>query len=405
MRALILAIALIVLSGSLWQPLVIADQGFQSETRYWAAGTTGQTLWPQDELVAEPPGNTNREPMAGQSAIPGVTANAIYAVDITSDELLYSYNADDPVAPASTLKMVTALTALAVLDPDHIVEIVQSDLVDTAVYSNAQLQSGDQVTVRDLLAGLMIPSGGDAANALARVAGGQLGPQVGQSPNARFVEEMNEVGQDLGMTGSNFVNPDGPDHPDQFSTARDLAIAGKAVMDSQLLTEIVGASGWTITVTGANARAYTVNNTNDLLGAERVHGIKTGTTGEAGESFVLATRREGNQVITVVMGSSQRYADTLTLLQFLDERIHWVNFGPSSDFPGIERAAERYGFVLAVPFVRPYLRTEVDRLDAELELGPRPRGTLPIRWGHVVFLNDGVELYQVPVLRAGISVN
>jgi D-alanyl-D-alanine carboxypeptidase len=346
------------------------------------------------------------DPMTGRQPIPGVTASAIIAVDITTDELLYAYNADQPVAPASTLKMITALTALTILEPDSVIQVVQGDLVDTQVYSNAQLQAGDQITVRDLLAGLMLPSGGDAANALARVAGSQFGPTVGQSPTSRFVEEMNRVASDLGMTGSNFVNPDGPDAPQQFSTARDLAIAGAAVLDDELLAWIVSSSGWTITVSGVNARTYTVNNTNDLLGAERVHGIKTGTTGQAGESIVLATRRETNQIITVVMGSSQRYADTLLLLQYLDERIRWMKFDASSDFPEVAGQAQAMGFVLAFPFVKPYLRSEADQFRAELTLlGPRPRGSLPVRWGHVVFLNDNEERYEVPVLRAGVSTN
>lgn len=347
-----------------------------------------------------PPG-TDSASMLDQAQLSGVTATAILAVDITSDSLLYEHNADEPVAPASTLKMITALTTLTILEPEDTIQVSASDLVDTEVYSNAQLQAGDEVTVEDLLAGLMIPSGGDAANALARVAGGRLGPQPGQHPVSRFVVEMNEVADSLGMTGSNFVNPDGPDDPEQYSTARDMAMAGTELLDDRLLARIVAAPTWTITVTGPNARQYDVVNTNALIGVDRVHGIKTGTTGRAGESIILATRRNGNQIITVVMGSSDRYADTTTLLEHLDDQIQWVEFGASDDFPSVQRAAEQYRFILVVPFVEPMLREQASELSAELSLGPRPRGTLPVRWGHVVFLQDGEERYQVPVLRAG----
>lgn len=331
------------------------------------------------------------------------SADAMFAVDITRGVLLYEFNAEQPVAPASTLKMVTALTALTVLDPDDVIRINQNDLVDTTVYSNAQLQANDELSTEDLLAGLLIPSGGDAANALARVAGSRLGPQVGQSPRARFIEEMNAVAGAIGMTGSNFVNPDGPDDPNQYTTARDLAIAGAELLENRLLADIVASPAWSITISGPNARQYEVLNTNAFIGIDRVHGIKTGTTGQAGESVVLATRRGGNQIITVVMGSDARYQDTNNLLAHLDNQIRWVQFGASTDFPGVLSAAERYNFVLVVPFVEPRLRQDAERLSSRLVLGPRPRGTQPVRWGHVVFLNDGEELYLVPVLRTGDS--
>jgi D-alanyl-D-alanine carboxypeptidase len=342
-------------------------------------------------------------PMLSPSPIPGVTARSVFAVDTSSDSIIYQYNADEPIAPASTLKIVTALTALTVLEPDDLIQVSEADLVDTTVYSNAALQHGDLVTVRDLLAGLMIPSGGDAANALARVIGGRLGPAPGQHPVNRFVDEMNDLAISIGMRNSNFVNPDGPDDPDQYTTARDLAIASDTLLQNNLLAEIVAAPAWTITVEGPNARRYDVYNTNELIGVDRVHGVKTGTTGQAGQSVVLATRRGGNTVLTVVMGSEQRYQDTLILLQRIDSQVRWVHFGASSDFPGIQSAADRFSFSLVVPFVEPMLIEDSDRLSATLDLGPRPRGTLPVPWGRVVFLQDGEELYQVPVLRTGDS--
>jgi serine-type D-Ala-D-Ala carboxypeptidase (penicillin-binding protein 5/6) len=341
------------------------------------------------------------DPMLPEAAIPGVTASAVLAVDTTRGTLLYQQNADQPVAPASTLKMVTALTALTVLSPDEMIQISPIDLVDTTVYSNAALQADDEVSVRDLLAGLMIPSGGDAANVLARVGGSILGPAPGQRPVDRFVDEMNEVAASLQMNDSNFVNPDGPDHPEQYTTARDLAIAADAVMQNDLLAEIVAAPVWMINVQGPNARQYQVFNTNDLLGADRVHGVKTGTTGEAGQSVVLATTRGANRVITVVMGSAQRYQDTLLLLEHLDRQIRWVEFGPSNDFPGVRDAADRYGFTVIAPFTEPVLISSGMNLNATLELGRRPAGTLPLAWGYVVFLQDGEELYLVPVWQTG----
>jgi serine-type D-Ala-D-Ala carboxypeptidase (penicillin-binding protein 5/6) len=397
-RAVVILLSLLLLVGHSTVPPVTAANGnslpinenAQQPSQFSAVSTP--TLEALDD-----------EPMLPEFPIPDVTASSVLAIDTTRGALLYQRNADQPVAPASTLKMITAITALLVLSPDEVIQVSEIDLVDTTVYSNAALWAQDEISVRDLLAGLMIPSGGDAANALARVAGSHLGPAPGQHPVHRFVEEMNVVASSLGMNSSNFVNPDGPDHPEQYTTARDLAIAADAVMQDDLLAEIVAAQVWTITIQGPNARRYEIFNTNDLLGADRVHGVKTGTTGEAGQSVVLATTRGKNRIITVVMGSNQRYQDTLLLLQHIDSQVRWIEFGPSHDFPGIRDAADRFGFVLIAPFTEPIRLDDSVNVSATLELGRRPVGTLPLPWGYVVFLHDGEELYQVPVWKTGDS--
>jgi D-alanyl-D-alanine carboxypeptidase len=157
-----------------------------------------------------------------EAPAPELTSATAIAVDLTTGDLLYQQGPDETRAPASTVKMLTALTALEVLDADEEVVIEVEDLVDFMVYANAGLQEGDVVTVRDLLAGALVPSGGDAANALAREAGLRLGATADPNPIERFVQEMNSVAEHLGMRNSNFANPDGSDHPDQYTTARDL---------------------------------------------------------------------------------------------------------------------------------------------------------------------------------------
>ena len=393
-----------VLLGASFAPATVGawESGYAPEN---TSALAPMTTTPNGER-AEDPSNAvfHGDPMLEGSPISGATASSLLAIDISSDAMLYEYNADEPVAPASTLKIITALTVLTVLEPDNSIQISANDLVDTTVYSNAQLRAGDEVSVRDLLAGLLIPSGGDAANALARVAGGRLGPQIGQSPGERFIEEMNAVAESIGMTASRFVNPDGPDHPDQHTTARDMAVAGAALLDDDLLAEIVAAPSWTMTVVGPNARQFDVLNTNALIGVDRVNGVKTGTTGQAGESIILATHREDNQIIAVIMGSENRYSDVSILLEHVDNHVRWVQFGSSPDFPNLQASAEEHQFLLVMqPFVEPMLRTDAAGLVTELELGPLPRGTLPVRWGHVVFLQGDEELFQVPVLRTGDS--
>lgn len=368
----------------------------------WTSGSEGPLDLPVLNASWVDPDSS---PMLEETPIPGTSSNAMFAVDITSDEVLYQDSADERVAPASTLKIITALTTLTALDPDDVIQVSAADLVDTTVYSNAQLLADDEVTVEDLLAGLMLPSGGDAANALARVAGGVIGPAPGQSPLDRFVEEMNAIAESIGMTDSNFVNPDGPDHPEQYTTARDMAIAGAELLEHELLSEIVESPVWEITVTGLNARQYTVENTNLLIGADRVHGIKTGTTGEAGQSIVLATRRGDNQIISVVMGSEGRYVDIETLMGHLDDQIRWVEFGASDDFPLVQQAQDRHRFAFLDEFTVPMLRDDIGEVTAEYEVGALRNPALPLRWGVVVFLERDEELYRVPLFRTFDSQN
>jgi serine-type D-Ala-D-Ala carboxypeptidase (penicillin-binding protein 5/6) len=397
------ALVLLILTAIL--PAVSIAAESQGRTNHSLASTAS----PQRESPAssQNPAWTSGSgnPMLEEEPVSGTSSAAMFAVDITRQELLYRYNADQAVAPASTLKIITALTALTVFEPEDMLFVSEADLVDITIFSNAQLQAGDEVSVEDLLAGLMLPSGGDAAKALARNAGGILGPMPGQSPVERFVDEMNDLAQSIGMNDSNFVNPDGPDDPEQYTTARDMAIAGAALLEDDLLADIVASPTWMITVSGANARQYSVANTNQLINVDRVQGIKTGTTGEAGQSIVLATQRGDNQIITVVMGSEGRYEDIEALMGHLDDQIRWVEFGPSSDFPDFQMAAETYRFATLQEFTVPMVRDTVGELDSEFELGPLTPRVFPLRWGRVVFLQDDEELFQVPLLRTGDSTD
>jgi serine-type D-Ala-D-Ala carboxypeptidase (penicillin-binding protein 5/6) len=334
-------------------------------------------------------------------AAPELTAQAALAVDITANSLLYESAADLRLAPASTLKMLTALVAIRVLDPGEMIEIRTEDLVDRTVYSNAGLDVGDVVSARDLLAGTLIPSGGDAAQALARVAGDRLGVRAGSTSMERFVEEMNTLAADVGMANSRFLNPVGIDAPGQYSTARDLAIAGREVLRDPLLAELVAMTTYQITVSGPNARTFEVRNTNQLLPVDRVHGIKTGTTTAAGENLVLVTRRSGNQVLTVILGSQDRYGDVQRMLNFIDERLIWITFGASIEFQGVLSAQERFDFAFGATITKPVSVETGAGLYARLELGRRSGGVAGGSWGYVVFLLDGEELYRLPLIVPG----
>jgi D-alanyl-D-alanine carboxypeptidase (penicillin-binding protein 5/6) len=192
------------------------------------------------------------------------------------------------------------------------------------------LQAGDTLTVQQLLEGLLVPSGSDGANALARHVGGLIDPAA-DDPTAAFVSTMNIKAADLGMTNTVFANPHGNDAEGAHSSARDLAVAAKALLADPVLAEIVAMPRYSFTSVGPEAREYTAESTNQLLtdGDPGILGVKSGSTDEAGGCLVLAfDPGEGQVIILVILGSDLEYeGDWITLDARWDEArslIAWL---------------------------------------------------------------------------------
>jgi len=242
-----------------------------------------------------------------------LSARAAILVDAETGAVLYQHNADEPLAPASTAKIVTALTALRYAQSEEVVTIAPEDVVDPAVDSSMGLRAGDTVTVHDLLVGMFLPSGDDAAKALARFVGGRL-PGAPTAPTDRFVAAMNDEAARLGMTGSHFIQPAGLDVPGQLVTARGLALATRALLADPTLLPIVAIPAAQVRVGGPYARVLSLTNTNQLLSQEGVYGVKTGTTQQAGQCLIAAYRAPTGREIAVILDSQDRYADARALL-------------------------------------------------------------------------------------------
>jgi D-alanyl-D-alanine carboxypeptidase (penicillin-binding protein 5/6) len=241
-----------------------------------------------------------------------LTAKAVYLLNLRTGETIYERDADEPLSPASTVKLVTALTALRYVRPEEVVTIQQEDVVNPAEESNMGLQVGDELTVHDLFVGLFLPSGNDAANALARVAGDRL-PGEG-TPMQRFVAEMNATAVILGMERTHVVNASGDDAEGQVMSASDLALAARTVIAEPALAPIVALPQAEVRLGGPNARVIELSNTNELIRTPGVFGVKTGTTPDAAECLVVAYRAPAGNEIAVVLHSTARYADARALL-------------------------------------------------------------------------------------------
>jgi D-alanyl-D-alanine carboxypeptidase len=172
--------------------------------------------------------------------VPDVTAKAVFSIDVSANTVLMAKNADEELPPASTTKIVTALVVVNNVNLDDQITIDPNDTVQDGE-SSMFVQAGDVLTVNQLLFGMMLPSGNDAARSLARYVGGVLLQKEGGAgdPIARFVQAMNDEVASLGLKHTHFTNPDGLEEKGLYSSARDLATLATALLQNDALAKIV----------------------------------------------------------------------------------------------------------------------------------------------------------------------
>ena len=240
----------------------------------------------------------------------------------------YARSADEQVKIASITKVMTAILAVENCKMDE--KITVSNAAATVGNSTAGLLEGDELTVEQALRGLMIPSGNDAAIALAEHVGKKLDPKT-KDAVATFVKAMNEQAKKLGCTGTLFENPHGLDFDewagDMHSTAHDVALMMQEAMKDDTIREVMASKDPWIEVTGADGsdHSHSMETHNVLLDQDGNIGGKTGTTDDAGYCFASAYNRDGDEIYTVVLNSSttdQRFADTATLASwYYDHKV------------------------------------------------------------------------------------
>jgi D-alanyl-D-alanine carboxypeptidase (penicillin-binding protein 5/6) len=262
-------------------------------------------------------------------AMPEVTAQAAIVSDVTSGQILAEKNAHQRLAPASTTKIATALVALQRGQLEEQVTVHESALIEGAKMG---LSPGQVVTLEELLYGLLLRSGNDAATAIAQHIGGSMDG---------FVEMMNQEAEDLGLADTHFVNPHGLDAPDHYSSAYDLMIIARQALADPIFADIVSTQEYTF-------RGSRLSNRNELLGNYRgADGVKTGTTPGAGECLVASATREGHQVLVVVLGSEDRYGDASTLFDHYFDNYAWypleIGSGPLNRFQDGEGVWRTFG--------------------------------------------------------------
>jgi len=315
-------------------------------------------------------------------APPPLSARAVFVTDITSGTELFALNPDTSLAPASLTKIVSALVILERGDLNARVSIVAEDLVGPEE-SQVGLVEGDRLTVRDLLFGVLIPSGNDATRALARYVGSEsLAASVPPDRAvAEFTSLMNEKARELGATSSTFKNPTGIDAEGHQMSARDVATLTAAALANPLFVEIVS-TPTSVLSSEMRSEGYAVQTTNQLLLEGTVNGVKTGTTAAAGGCLVTTLAVGPNTIIAVVLGSSlaettdglqdnsARYADTKLLLEAVTAEYLWLNPVEPETVAGLQDEMRVWQVDLADDALLPVPAAETTQLRYRLILQP-----------------------------------
>jgi len=322
-------------------------------------------------------------------AAPKLTAKAALVREDSEGKALFSKAPDAPLPPASTIKMLTALTALKLGQPTDTVTIIKDDLVGG---STMNLQAGDTLTLGSLLQGLLIPSGNDAAMAIARLEGTKLPAAAQIGAVSAFVAKMNETGVTLGLTSTKAMNPHGLDAAGMVSTAADLARLAPLVLADPTLAPIVRTKE---TKAPSKFGSYPLVNTNEMLGTPGIIGVKTGSEDSVGQNLVLAVDEGNHRLIVTIIGSDDRYADAHTLIAYVRANWAWVTLGDPKGIPGLARALTAW-HVAPAPATTTAATGTASTPDLSAPLpSPSPAPSLPPSGGRKTLLLDRVTRGQL----------
>lgn len=251
------------------------------------------------------------------------SAKSMVVIETNENKVLYSKNENEKLPMASTTKIVTALTVINnCKDLNKIVKIpLKATLVEG---SSIYLRENEELTIKQLLYGLMLQSGNDAATALAL--------EIGEGSLENFAKLMNETAKKCGANDSNFVTPHGLDDKNHYTTASDLALITSHALKNPIFKEIVSTKSFKIEQT-ENCKQRTIINKNKLLcSLEGCVGVKTGYTSKAGRCLVSACERDGMQVVCVVLNCRPMFEESAELINKAFEEYKLYEILPAYKF-------------------------------------------------------------------------
>ena len=244
-----------------------------------------------------------------------LNARSCVVLDRNSKKIIFGKNEYNKVKMASTTKIMTATVIIENCDLSQTVTV--SKKAAGTGGSRLGLKTGDKITIRDLLYGLLLCSGNDAAIALAETAAGSV---------QNFSNMMNNKAKELGLNNSHFESPHGLDSDNHYTTAYELALLADYALQNSTFRNIVGTKNYTITI---NGYPKNITNTNELLGSlDGVYGVKTGFTNGANRCLVTSCKRGEMDIICVVLGCDTknfRTQDSIKLINYTFENFEYLD--------------------------------------------------------------------------------
>lgn len=345
-----------------------------------------------------------------------ITGEYVTLYNMNEDTLLYSKNDTKKTSIASLTKMMTTLVAIEEIDNlDKIVTIKERDFEGTVGYSKAGFKVGDKVTYRDLLYGIILPSGADAVNA---VVNNTLGYD-------KFIKKMNETAKKIGMNDTSYANPVGKDDENNYSTSNDLAKLLKYALKNETFKTIFTTKNYK-TSNGLNLES-TVNRYENILNTDEIKGAKSGFTKDAGRCLASITTLNNVDYLLVVINSSttnpyNAVKDTITIYDYYNNNYGYKNIINDDTFIKeipVDFSKEKTYKITGSEDIEKYLKnnTEVtykyvgsDKVTFNTKKGSK-LGVVKIYDGDVllatsnVYLENNIEYYPIiTYIMIGIAV-
>lgn len=325
---------------------------------------------------------------------PGFKSNALSAkaaalICADTGELLYSKNAEDRMAMASTTKIMTALLLCENLSPDKIVKVTSEQIKVEG--TSMGLCAGDTVTAEVLLYGMLLSSGNDAANVTACAVSGST---------EKFVELMNKKAQSLNLKNTHFATPSGLDAADHYSSAYDMAMLARYALSNESFAACAAARQKTVVLNGGEKKLTLVNHNRLLKTYDDVTGVKTGFTKKAGRCLVSSAVKGKKRVIAVTLNDPDDWADHRKMLDLGLEAVSVQSVEPPCDNLRINVIGGNKSR-LCIP-IRGYEICSAAKADLTCEVNVKQMVFAPVKkgenLGNINFYSNGILIKKSKII-------
>ena len=326
-----------------------------------------------------------------QCQVPEVSAQNAILIEANSGEVLYEKNAEEKAYPASITKIITALLAVENGELDKKVKISQNaaGVEGSSIY----LAKGEKISLRDLVYGLILRSGNDAAAAISEAIGGSTD---------NFVIMMNKRVREMGAVNTHFMNPSGLHDPDHYTTAKDMALIAKTAIKNEEFKKVAATKSW-VADRGDGKYNYFYNKNKVVYQYEGGTGIKIGYTKAAGRTLVASSQRDGMELICVVMNAPNWFQDTYKLMDYAYCQYETTNVAVKSrPMKAVKIIGGMKNFVLIGPkedILCPVKKGSESKISIEYVLPERQKAPVS-RWqeaGSLKIYVDGNYLFSRPL--------